>query len=42
MNPPTLTKKKLYEQFKAETLAWTQITELDKEKQAIAVALNLP
>ena len=42
MNPPTLTKMKLYKQLKAETLAWAQITELDEEKQAIAVALNLP
>lgn len=42
MNPPTLTNRKAYEQFKAETLAWAQITELNKEKQAIAVALNLP
>ena len=42
MNHPTLMKKKLYEQFKAEQLACAQSTALDKEKQAIAVAVNLP
>ena len=42
MDPPTLMKKKLYEQFKAEQLSCAQSTELDKEKQAIAVAVNLP
>ena len=41
ISPPTLTKKKSYEQFKVETLAWAQVTDLNKEKNAIAVALNL-
>lgn len=42
ISPPTLRKKKCYEQFKQETLAWAEITDLEKGKQAIAVALNLP
>ena len=28
--------------WKLQTQAWTVVTELSKEKQAIAVALNLP
>ena len=31
-----------YELWKKEIEAWTTITELSKEKQAIAVALSLP
>ena len=42
VNPPTLTKVKTYERFRQETLAWTEITDLCKEKQAIAIALSLP
>ena len=42
VNPPTLTKVKTYERFRQETLAWTEITDLGKEKQAIAIALSLP
>ena len=41
ISPPTLTKKKCFEQFKQETLAWAEITDLEKGKQPIAVALNL-
>ena len=33
---------KTYERFRQETLAWTEITDLGKEKQAIAIALSLP
>ena len=42
INPPLLTKRKSFEQWKLETLAWTEITDLSSEKQAIAVALLLP
>ena len=42
VNPPTLTKAKTYERFRQETFAWTKITDLGKEKQAIAIALSLP
>ena len=40
-NPPSLTRKS-YEQFKLETLAWAQITDISKKNQAIVVTLNLP
>ena len=42
ISPPTQTKKKCYEQFEQETLAWAGITNLEKGKQAIGVALNFP
>ena len=42
INPSLLTKKKSYEQWKIETLAWTEITDVSREKQAITVALLLP
>ena len=42
VNPPTLTMVKTYERFRQGTLAWTEITDLGKEKQAIAIALSLP
>ena len=42
INPPLLTRKKSYEQWKVETLAWTEITDVSREKQAITVALLLP
>ena len=42
INPPLLTKNKSYEQWKVETLAWTEITDVSREKQAITVALLLP
>ena len=42
VNPPILTESTSYELWKLETRAWTLITDLGKEKQAIAVALNLP
>ena len=38
----TLNELTSYELWKQETLAWTVITDLGKEKQAVAVALNLP
>ena len=41
-SPPTLTEKTDYELWKLETQAWTVVTDFSKEKQAVAVALNLP
>ena len=42
INPPDFAKCKTYEQYKVELEAWRAITDLPKEKQAIAVALSLP
>ena len=42
IDPPLLTRTTSYEQWKLETRAWTLITDLSREKQAIAVALHLP
>ena len=44
IDPPLLTKTTsyMYEQWKLETRAWTLITDLSREKQAITVALLLP
>ena len=39
---PTLTESTNYELWKLQTHAWTVVTELSKEKQAVAVALRLP
>ena len=41
INPPLLTKKKSYEQWKVETLAWAENTDVSREKQAITVAILL-
>lgn len=42
INPPTFTKTKSYELYKQELLAWSEITDLDKKKKGVAVALTLP
>ena len=42
ISPPTLTGSSNYELWKLETLAWTVVTDLSREKQAVAVALSLP
>ena len=42
VNPTILTESTSYELWKLETRAWSVITDLEKETQAIAVALNLP
>ena len=39
---PTLTGSRNYELWKLQTQAWTVVTELSKEKQAVVVALSLP
>ena len=41
-SPPLLTEKTDYELWKLETQAWTVVTDISQEKQAVAVALNLP
>ena len=42
INPPSFTKSNSYELWKIQTLAWSVVTDLSKERQAIAVALRLP
>ena len=42
INIPRLTGSTNYELWKLQTQAWTIVTELSKEKQAVAVALNFP
>ena len=39
--PPTFEEGKPYESWKNEVNIWTRVTDLDKEKQALAVALAL-
>ena len=40
--PPAFSDKKPYSRYVDELTAWTYVTDLDKEKQGIAVALSLP
>ena len=42
INPPSFNKEKSYERFRQELIAWKEITDLDKTKQGIAIALSLP
>ena len=43
INPPVFkSKSKPYELYRHELLAWSEITDLAKEKKGIAVALTLP
>ena len=39
---PILSESTSYELWKFKTLAWTVVTELSREKQAVMVALSLP
>ena len=41
-NLPTFSKSKSYELYKQELLAWKEITDLDKRRQGVAIALTLP
>jgi len=41
IQPPAL-KSKAYEGYKQELLAWREVTELEKKKQGVAIALTLP
>lgn len=42
INPPIFSKSKSYELYKQELLAWSEITDLDKQKRGVAIALTLP
>ena len=42
ISPPDLKKCKTYERFKQELVAWRTVTDVDKKKQAVAIALSLP
>ena len=42
INPPSFNKGKNYGRFRKKLLAWTEITDLRKDKQGIAIALSLP
>lgn len=42
INPPTFNRTKTYGMFRQEVIAWTEITELIKDKQGTAIALSLP
>ena len=43
INPPNYNAKlKSYELYKQELLAWKEITDLDKKKQGVVIALSLP
>ena len=40
-NPPCLEKDKDYQQFKNEVKMWELVTDLDKKKRGLALALSL-
>ena len=40
INPPIFNKSKSYELYKQELLAWSEITDLDKKKRGVAIALT--
>ena len=40
-NPPSLEKEKSYEQWKTEVHLWELVTDLEKKKRGIALALSL-
>ena len=40
-NPPGLTEEKSYQQWKSEVEMWTLVTDLEKKKRGIALALSL-
>ena len=42
IRPPDFTKSKSYERYKLELMAWRGVTDIDKKKQGVAVALSLP
>ena len=42
INPPKYSQSKSYELYKQELLAWKEITELEKKKRGVAIALTLP
>ena len=42
LSTPSLTKEKDYEQYKSEVELWQEVTEVNKEKQGVWLALALP
>lgn len=42
ISPPTFHKSKNYELYRTEILAWSEVSELQRTKAGIAVALSLP
>ena len=42
ISPPEFSKSKSYERYKQEIAAWREVTDLQKEKRGIAIALSLP
>ena len=42
MNPPTFRKGMLYELYRQELSAWSEVTDINRNKQGIMVALSLP
>ena len=42
LSTPSLTKDKDYEQYKSEVELWQDVTEVNKEKQGVWLALALP
>ena len=40
-NPPSLDKDKVYHQWKNEVTMWDLVTDLDKKKRGLALALSL-
>jgi len=42
INLPIFSKSKSYELYKQELFAWSEITDLDKKKRGVAIALTLP
>ena len=42
INPPVFSKDKSYERYKQELQAWNTVTDVDKKKRGVAIALSLP
>ena len=42
MIPPTFRKGMSYELYRQELLAWSEVTDISRNKQGIVIALSLP
>ena len=42
MNPPTFRKGTSYELYRQELLAWSEVTDINRNKQGIMFVLSLP
>ena len=42
MNPPTFRKGTSHELYRQELLAWSEVTDINRNKQGIMFALSLP